>query len=223
MDASRGSARAGPRAALVARVAGLVADRGATRVAVDGVDGSGKTVFAGELVAALAVRGLPAIRASIDGFHHARAVRYRQGRDSPTGYYEDSYDYVALRRALLDPLRDGGDRWVRTAIRDVTTDHPVEAAPVPVPGGAVLVVDGIFLQRPELAGEWDLTIWLDVPFAVTYARMSLRDGCPADPDHERNRRYRQGQERYLAACRPAAGADLVVDNTDAHRPRLLRP
>jgi uridine kinase len=47
------------------------------RVAVDGVDASGKTVLADELVAHIEARGRPVVRASIDGFHNPAAVRRR--------------------------------------------------------------------------------------------------------------------------------------------------
>lgn len=52
-------------------------------VAVDGVDGAGKTVFADELADRLRAGGRPVIRIGINGFHQVRAVRLRRGRDSP--------------------------------------------------------------------------------------------------------------------------------------------
>ncbi len=53
---------------------------GWVRVAIDGVDGAGKTTFADELAQALTAAGRVTIRATVDGFHHARAHRYRRGR-----------------------------------------------------------------------------------------------------------------------------------------------
>ena len=61
-----------------------------TRVAIDGVDGSGKTTLADELVEPLRRAGRDVIRASVDGFHNPRAIRHRQGRDSADGYYLDA-------------------------------------------------------------------------------------------------------------------------------------
>ena len=78
------------------------------RAAIDGVDGVGKTTLANELVAPLRRRGVPVIRASIDGFHNPRAVRYRLGRSSPEGYFRDSFNYEALKNVLLDPLGPAG-------------------------------------------------------------------------------------------------------------------
>jgi hypothetical protein len=106
------------RAVLLERMAELV---GAVRcshpirVAVDGPDAAGKTTLADELASVLRGRGRTVIRASIDGFHRPRAERYKRGPDSPDGYFQDSFDYEALRQELLDPFGLGGTRRYRRA------------------------------------------------------------------------------------------------------------
>ena len=62
------------------------------RIGIDGVDGAGKTSLADELVRPLEARGRSVIRASVDHFHNPRAVRYAAGRQSPEGYFQDSFD-----------------------------------------------------------------------------------------------------------------------------------
>lgn len=120
------------------------------RVGVDGPDAAGKTTLAHELAEHLRASGRPVVRAGVDGFHRPRADRYRRGRDSAIGCYEDTYDNGALRRVLLEPLGPGGDRRYRTEVFDHTTDTPVSATVRLAPTDAVLLVDGVFLQRPEL-------------------------------------------------------------------------
>jgi hypothetical protein len=63
-----------------------------------------KTVLADALAPLVIAKGRQVIRASVDDFHHPRAVRYARGRYSPDGFFLDSYDYPAFRRLLLDPL-----------------------------------------------------------------------------------------------------------------------
>jgi uridine kinase len=205
-------------------VAGLVTGAATGRrpvlVAVDGVDGAGKTVFADALADHLRAAGEHVVRVSVDGFHRPRAQRYERGAHSPEGFFLDSYDYAALRREVLIPLGAGGDRRYRTAVRDVVSDQPVDEAQRTAPDDSVLVVDGIFLHRDELAGVWDVSVFLDTPFEETYRRMAVRDGCPADPHDERNRRYLDGQRIYLTRCDPAARATLVIDNTDPTAPTI---
>jgi uridine kinase len=90
-----------------------------------------------------------------------------------------------------------------------------------VPGGSVLIVDGIFLHRPELDDVWDLSVFLHVPTQTSLERCAARDGTSADP--QVNRRYVEGQGLYLDRCRPGQRAGLVIDNTDLARPDILDP
>ena len=190
-------------------------------MAVDGVDGSGKSVFADQLAALLSRSGRHIIRASADDFHRSQAERYRRGRTSPLGFWLDSYDYDRLRSDLLDPLRSTRPARYRLAVHDVARDEPVNAPWHARPPRAVLVLDGLFLHRQELRDYWDLSVYLDVPFEVTAARMALRDGTHPDPDHSTMARYVEGQRLYLAECNPTALADIVIDNADWDQPRLF--
>lgn len=213
------------RTDVIEAVAQSVAALPSTRVmlvAVDGVDGAGKTVFADELGRAVQALGRPVIRAGIDGFHQPRRLRYRRGRTSPDGFFHDSYDYAALRRVLLDPLRSGDHGWYRRAVFDHVEDRPADVPAEQAAAGAVLLLDGIFLHRPELAGFWDYSIFLQVGFAATFARMAVRDGCDPEPGAPANLRYLDGQRLYLDSCHPARAASVVIDNNDFRHPVILR-
>jgi uridine kinase len=197
-----------------------------TRVAIDGPDAAGKTTLADELASELRIRGRQVIRASIDGFHRPGAERRRQGETSPRGYYEDSFDIEALRQSLLDPLGPEGDRRYRREAFDFRTDRallrPVEVAP----RDAVLLVDGVFLLRPELAGSWELGIFVSVRFDEVLRRALARDVALFGSREEVERRYLEryipGQRIYLAEARPVENADVVVVNDDPGNPVLRR-
>ena len=191
------------------------------RIAIDGVDGAGKTTFADELGTLVAARGRPVIRASVDGFHNPRAVRYRRGRHSPEGFFEDSYNYAALKQYLLDPLSPGGSRMYRRAIFDHVTDGIVLADDLEAPLSSVLLIDGIFLHRPELRTYWDASVFLRTDFAVSVARCASRDGSSPDPAAPSNRRYVEGQRLYLQSCQPETKATFVIDYNDLSAPSLV--
>jgi len=194
-------------------------------IAVDGIDGAGKTVFADALAEVFAEDGSAVFRASIDDFHRPRAERYARGVRSPEGFYRDSYDYSTFRRVLIDPFRDGAQTGATTGFQlaafDDARDSPVEAAWTTAPRDAVLIVDGIFLHRPELRGLWNWSIWLDVPIDVAYRRMALRDGSDPNPSAPANTRYRDGQELYLKDATPREQAPVIIDNTDLAHPRRV--
>lgn len=213
------SARAALLTDLTTRIAALPPGR--RIVAVDGFDGAGKSVLARELTAFLApIRETH--RASIDGFHHPRAMRYARGKTAVT-YYEDSFDYSRFRRALVEPFR-AGMPFV-SAVFDSETDSDVVAQPQQAGPDAVLIVDGIFLHRSEVADLWDATIWIEVPFAVSVPRGNARFGDvgpqQADPTSAGNARWVGGQQIYLAHVQPARVATWVVDNRDLDHPHLL--
>lgn len=192
----------------------IVALRRPALIAVDGVDGSGKTTFAGRLARAIQAAGRPAVVVHEDDFLAPRTVRYRLGRESPEGYFRDSYDLEALAAHVLDPLRPGGDRRVRRRVFDHRTNAPVDAPVEEVPDDAVVIVEGMFLHRDELVDRWDWSVFLDVPFGETARRMAERDGSHPDPEHPTMRRYVEGQRSYLAACRPRERATVVLDDKD---------
>ena len=99
------------------------------RVAIDGVDGAGKTTLADALAPLVAAQGRPVIRASVDDFHNPRSLRYARGRYSPDGFYLDSYDYDSFRRLLLEPLSPGGSgRYVAKRF-DLDNDQPFDLDP----------------------------------------------------------------------------------------------
>lgn len=191
---------------------------GCVLVAVDGMDGAGKTWFADELAAQLQAQGRAVIRASVDGFQHRQEVRYRRGRRSAAGYWLDAFDYPALRTQLLDPLTAVGTGRYRTASHDLVSDRDLEPSWSIAPAEAVLVFDGVFLHRDELRPYWAFSIFLDTDVAVGVARMADRDGGPRDPLDPRVARYVEAQRSYLASCHPASRSDLVIDNNDLENP-----
>ncbi len=196
-----------------------------TRVAIDGVDGAGKTILADELARFIEARGRTVIRASIDGFHRPREARYKLGIDSPEGFYHDSFDYEQLRSALLDPLGPGGNRRYRMAVFDWRKNTGCRVSEQVAAANAVLLFDGVFAQRPELRNFWDFVLFLQVEFEETLRRSQIRDAKPDQPPVELQRRfwsrYAAGQRLYFAEAQPRLTADVVVDNNDPRRPVVL--
>jgi uridine kinase len=194
------------------------------RIAIDGIDNAGKTTLADALVPYLEARGRPVLRASIDGFHRPRAERYRQGADSAAGYFADSFDYPALIASLLLPLGPGGDRRCRLRTFDYRDDTPIHEPPQQVTMETVLLLDGVFLLRPELRRYWDVSIFVQVDFEMALQRAIQRDqhlfGSPQAVRQRYQQRYFPAQRRYLETVQPQRLADVVIDNNDPLDPRI---
>jgi uridine kinase len=84
---------------------------------------------------------------------------------------------------------------------------------------AILIIDGSFLNRPELAGGWNFSIWLTTEPEVGAARFSEASGD--DVDAEVLARHLQADELYIADADPADRASAIIDNTDPDLPRRV--
>ena len=189
------------------------------RVGIDGPSAAGKTTLANSLATALRARtGRTVVRAEIDYFMLMVEDRTAHPYDSPESYYLDAWNYPAIRQQLLEPLGPGGSRRYRTALG---------AAEETAPDDAILLADGVFLQRPELDHLWDLRIYVDVPDAESLRRGIERDrhwmGSAAEAERRYLSKYLPGEQRYRAEVRPRESAAIVIDNLDPARPRLIRP
>ncbi len=196
------------------------------RVGIDGVDASGKTRLADELANELKKQNRQVIRASVDGFHNSKELRYQKGRDSAEGYYVDSFDNNAIIGNLLAPLGSNGNLKYKAAIFDFRTDSKINSKEETAEKTAILVMDGVFLFRPELINYWDLKIFLNVDFDVAVQRAAKRDGYYLGTEqkvHDKHKvRYIPGQKIYFKDAKPREKADVVIDNNDFLKPRIVK-
>jgi uridine kinase len=131
-----------------------------------------------------------------------------------------------VRRLLTDPAApDGSGRVALCSIDPITqVDHASTLVDMPIDG--VLIVDGVFAFRPQLDSCWDLRIWVhigpDVSVRRGVARDTEREGGAEPAEALHRDRYLAAETIYIDEVNPVALADVVIDNTDLERPRLLR-
>ena len=194
------------------------------RVAIDGPDCAGQEAMAEELEPLLEKSGRQVIRATIDGFHRPKVERAAKGAESPEGYFHDSFQYPAMRSALLDPLGPGGSLELRRAVFNFRTDGPVDSPVETAAPDAILLFEGLFLLRTELRDCWDFGIFLEVSPAEVLRRGILRN-TPFQGEEKARRvfsvRYIPGQQLYFERDNPQAHADVLVANDDPEHPRLV--
>jgi len=196
-------------------------------VGIDGVDASGKTTLAEELVNELKGSGRPIIRASIDGFHNPKSIRYTKGENSPEGYYFDSFNHKAIAEMLLDPLSSGKLQY-KTAVFDYRTDSKVVLPDQTAKNNSILIMEGIFLFRPELVNYWDIKLFVDVDFKITVKRAVNRAaerkyiGAEQEILDKYEKRYIPGQQLYFEQAQPKEKADIVIDNSDFENPVITK-
>ena len=173
---------------------------GRTLVAVDGREGSGQAGFADALVAALKQKGMVAARLPMSAFATHAGDVYRAG-----------FDYDDFRRTAVQPFRSGD-----AVLPELDDRVAPPGLPDGLPADAVLVVDGVFLNRPEISGVWKYSVWLQVPQVDADARLEEAGVAPEVID-----RARAGQSRYRSRLDPTAKATTLVDNSDPAHPRRI--
>lgn len=193
--------------------------RGRIAIGVDGRTASGKSTFADDLAREFERRGFATARASLDDFLNPSEQRYRRGRFSAEGYYRDAYAYDVFRRVLIEPFRMGGSAAFVTAAYDRVRDVALEPKWRTGPDDIFLIVDGGFLDRPELRGVWNYSIWLDADDEVRAERLRARDGI--EPGSELAGRYEGAHELYERDAHPRQAAIAIIDNTDPEHPRRV--
>ena len=171
----------------------------ATRiVAIDGAGGSGKTTLAaavaGQLDDCVVVHG--------DDFYRPMPEPERRQLDDEQGYRR-YFDWERLYTEVLVPLRAG--RTARHQAYDWATGQ-LGLWRDTVAGG-VVIVEGVYSARPELAHAYDLTVIVDTPRETCLRRIRDR----AENSAEWIRRWRAAEDYYLRTTRPRSRVDVVID------------
>lgn len=201
------------------------------RVAVDGRSAAGKSTLGDELAARIEHGGRSVVRASIDDFYCPWVHKLSRGRLSAEAFYSGAYDYPALRSLLLEPLGPNGSRHYRTRWHDGWNEEEIDDPQRIAPNDSILIVEGVFLLRPELNGYWDVRVFVDIDAEQSLERGVQRDLTLDEPlmravrREQRLRVYRErylpAEEMYLLDADPMALADIVVNNRDLTTPQLI--
>lgn len=197
-----------------------------TRVAIDGRSVAGKTTLADELAKVIRGLGHEVLRASIDDFHHiGHKYRSQRGEWTPKSYYDEGYDYHAFCDLLLRPLGPHGDGRCRTSILDSYHDTLLPEEWHHVSRNAIILIDGVFLLRRELAVHWDYIIWLDIDWSTMLERAQRRDVAWVGSEQAVLERYKHHwiptHQLYEHDTHPRESAHAVVDNRCIENPRIL--
>ncbi|SDS59046.1 Uridine kinase [Streptomyces sp. TLI_053] len=166
-------------------------------IAIDGTGGSGKTTLA----AAVALNLDGAVIVHVDDFYRPMPDHEREQLDAEQGYHR-YFDWERLRDQVLIPLRDR--QAARYQIYDWTTGQLGawrEIAP-----GTVVIVEGVYSTRPELARYYHFTTYVDTPRDVCLQRVRARGENP----EAWIERWRAAEDYYLHTTWPQSRAKLLV-------------
>ena len=157
---------------------------------IDGCGGSGKTTFAANLQALN-----PEITVvHMDDFF--RPTSQRLPRNLAAQQVGSDFDWVRLRSQVLEPLQNNISGYYQRY--EWKIDSMVEWHTVPI--GGIVIVEGVYSIRKELASFYDFKIWFDCPRDVRLTRALERDGETARAIWEND--WMPAEDHYLEAHKP---------------------
>jgi uridine kinase len=191
---------------------------------ITGADASGKSHLAEAIGAELKRRKRPYQIVHVDDFLRPRAIRYSGDATEVEKYLDQSFDLNHLVDAVLEPLRRNGSVVTTITHLDVITDRYEVERTYRADGKTLVVIEGVFLLRPDVRCYLDGLVFLDAPDDELRARGRRRDAAQLGPDADRRFRekYLPAQHRLFSLYPPCEHADVIIDNRDWRRPRITR-
>lgn len=176
-------------------------------VAIDGGSGSGKTTLAVGVAAELNAVIVPS-----DDFFAAGITDPEWDAMTPAERAAAAIDWRRLRAEALEPLLAGRVALWHPFDFEAGTrpdgTYPMSTETVARQPAPVIVLEGAYSARPELADLIDLSVLVDVPVAERHWRLASREEETfRDAWHAR---WDGAEEFYFAEVRPPSSFDLVV-------------
>jgi uridine kinase len=193
-----------------------------TIVAIDGIDGSGKSTFAKNLAVSLADQDCKSVIISVDDFR--RPIAW----DTLTipevdAYYDAYYDLELAEQCLRAFL--AGECHVTIPRYDLSTERIDGTRRLDFTDAQVAIVEGVFpLRIPSV--RTGLLVFLAVSPTEARRRIIARDmkkgRTKAETERRIDRRYFSAQQRYHHAFDPPGRADVVIANETPASPQVTR-
>jgi uridine kinase len=175
-------------------------------IAIDGPSCSGKSILA----TAVALRSGASVLEGDDFYRDTLPSLSAAQREamSDAAVVDAVIDWERLRDEGLLPLRAGHPATFLPYDWDAKDGRL--AAPRIIPAAEVIIVEGVYAARPELAELVDLTVYLGVDPGLRADRYGERE---ADgPDWQRF--WERGERHYFSVVRPPASFDIQLDDQD---------
>jgi uridine kinase len=182
-------------------------------VGVSGIDGCGKGFLATQLQAHLALRGVIPVILNVDGWLNLPQKRFDQ-KAPGVNFYENAIRLDQFFSQLVLPLRERRSIHLEADFVEETASdyrkHTYDYQDI-----SVVLVEGIFLFKPQYRKYFDLAIWIECSFPTALARAIDRaqEGLsPANTIAAYDTIYFPAQRIHLAQDKPREHADLIFEN-----------
>ncbi len=170
-------------------------------IGIDGCGGSGKSTFANKLKDKCS--NVTVVH--MDDFYlPSSKILKTHPEKKPIGA---DFDWKRVLNQVLDPISQNNEGHYQRY--NWETDGLTEWHTVPV--GGIVIIEGVYSIRKELAKKYDFTIWVDCPRDLRLSRGLERDGEEARDMWENN--WMISEDIYIEEHKPFERADLIVNGT----------
>jgi uridine kinase len=169
------------------------------------------------LKAYLKSKGYPTQAIHVDDFHNPKAIRYA-GDDQAYNYFNKSFNINLIIEKLLSPLQKKRPVSLKIMTLNWETDKYENKREYAIKQDTIVILEGVFLFRKELAPYIDYKIFLDIPFDESKKRAIERD--PQAIVSKYNVKYLPAQVKYLQEYPPPLIADMIIDNANGECPKI---
>jgi phosphoglycolate phosphatase len=186
-------------------------------IGVNGIDCSGKSVFARALDSYLRSRGHRTQMIQLDDFHNPREIRYA-GKDQAENYFKHSFNIDLIIEKLLSPVSRKEDISTRLTLLNMDSDKYDIARDYSVNRNTIVILEGVFIFRKELAPYIDHKVFLEITFDECKKRAKVRDLQASVEKYDV--KYIPAQLKYLGEYPPLRLADIIIDNSNWEYPKI---
>lgn len=167
-------------------------------IGIDGCGGSGKSTYADKIKEVFSDVTI----VHMDDFYlPTNQILKIDATKKPIGA---DFDWKRLLNQVLEPLSQEKEGYYQRY--DWETDSLAKWHTVPI--GGIVIIEGVYTIREELADKYDLKIWVDCPRNIRLSRGLERDGEQAREMWESN--WMVSEDLYVEKQKPFARADLIV-------------
>lgn len=170
-------------------------------VGIDGCGGAGKTTFANKIK-----EECPNVTiVHMDDFHLPPSQRINEPpHKKPIG---SDLDWKRLLNQVLIPISHDQEGYYQRY--DWEMEELAEWHTVPI--GGMVIIEGVYSIRKELANKYDFKLWVECPRETRLSRGLDRDGEVAREMWENN--WMVSEDLYVEKHKPFDYANLVVSGT----------
>jgi phosphoglycolate phosphatase len=190
---------------------------------VNGVDTSGKTIFSNNLANYLQSKDYLVTLIHLDDFHNPSFKR-REGKNEIDAYINNAFNLEILENKILKPIKHQGELDFHLTLLDLITDKLSKKRHYYVNKESIVIVEGVLLYRPPIDKYFNARIFLDITFDEVLQRAKKRDVSLFGINFldKYNNKYIPIQKWYLETYEPKIKCDILIDNNDYNKPKLMK-